>query len=410
VSRIEIATAGGPTPYVLRAGCLGELGEALRGILGTGRCFLVTDSNVGPLYGGRVAGQLAAETLELPAGEEHKRWSGVERVVRWLLAGGVERGDVVVALGGGVITDLVGFAASVTLRGLAWVAIPTSLLGMVDAAVGGKTGIDLEEGKNLVGTFWPPRAIVADPAVLVTLDPRQLRAGLAEVVKSAMIAPSTLEHTLVHHLDAVARGDVSRAADLIHGTVRVKAEVVKSAMIAPSTLEHTLVHHLDAVARGDVSRAADLIHGTVRVKAEVVALDERESGPRASLNLGHTLAHALEGATGYRRFLHGEAVAWGLLAVLRIARDRGLLSTADATTWAGRLEALAPLPAVSDLAWEELEGFAVRDKKRAGGRVGWVLPRDGGVVVGCEVEEEEIRPVWEALRALLPEGPFSPLF
>jgi 3-dehydroquinate synthase len=366
VSRIEIATAGGPTPYVLRSGCLGELGEALRGVVGAGRCFLVTDSNVGPLYGGRVAGQLGAEALELPAGEEHKRWSSVERIVRWLLAGGVERGDVVVALGGGVITDLVGFAASVTLRGLAWVAIPTSLLGMVDAAVGGKTGIDLDEGKNLVGTFWPPRAIVADPAVLVTLDPRQLRAGLAEVVKSAMIAPSTLEHTLAHHLDAVARGDVSHAADLIHGTVRVKAEVV--------------------------------------------ALDERESGPRASLNLGHTLAHALEGATGYRRFLHGEAVAWGLLAVLRIARDRGLLSTADATTWAGRLETLTPLPAVSDLAWEELARYAVRDKKRAGGRVGWVLPRDGGVVVGCEVEEEEIRRVWEALRALPPEGPFSPLF
>ena len=366
MTRLLIESAGGATPYVLRPGCFESLAEILAETVGSGRSYLITDSNVGPLYAGRVAAQLGAETLELPAGEEHKRWREVERVVRWLLERGVERRDVVVALGGGVVTDLVGFAASVTLRGLGWVAIPTSLLGMVDAAVGGKTGIDLDEGKNLVGTFWPPRAIVADPGVLATLDPRQLRAGLAEVVKSAMIAPSTLEHALAHHLDAVARGDVSRAAELIHGTVRVKAEVV--------------------------------------------ALDERESGPRASLNLGHTLGHALEAASGYRRFLHGEAVAWGLLAVLRIARDRGLLSTAEATSWAGRIEALAPLPTLADLAWSEVRPFLGRDKKRAGGQVRWVLPRDGGVVVGCEVDEGELEAVWAQLCTLPPPGPFSTLF
>lgn len=366
MNTMYIATHRGTTAYHLGDGLLGSVEDVVSPIAGGRRAFVVTDANVGPLYGQSVAEALDAPCLELPAGEEYKRWESVERIVTWLLGFGVERGELVVAVGGGVLTDIAGFAASVALRGLPWVAAPTTLLGMVDAAVGGKTGVDLDLGKNLVGTFWPPAAIIADPLTLTTLDHRQLRAGLVEVVKSAMIAPSTLEH------------------------------VVDS--------------HLEAVAGGDAPRASDLIYAAVRVKADIVELDEREAGPRAALNLGHTLGHGLEAATDYRRFLHGEAVAWGLLAELRIARDRGLLATSEAQAWAGRLATLGPLPGIGDLPWEKVAGFIGRDKKRRAGAVPWVLPRLGGVVLGSAVSEGEAAAVYAELQLLAPSGPFSPLF
>lgn len=366
MTTLHIGSSRGETVYHLGEGLLGGVEEVVAPVTGGRRAFVVTDANVGPLYAQRVAEQLDAPCLELPAGEEFKRWETVDRVVRWLLGFGVERGEFVVAVGGGVVTDIVGFAASVVLRGLPWIAVPTTLLGMVDASVGGKTGIDLDLGKNLVGTFWPPAAVVADPLALTTLEPRQLRAGLVEVVKSAMIAPSTLEH------------------------------IVDS--------------HLEAAAGGDALRATELILAAVRVKADIVELDEREAGPRATLNLGHTLGHALEAATDYRRFLHGEAVAWGLLAELRLARDRGLLATSEAQAWAGRLSALAPLPGLGDLEWSQVASYIGRDKKRRDGLVPWVLPRLGGVVLGARVTEAEAAALFAELVALSPAGPFTPLF
>ena len=188
------------------------------------------------------------------------------------------------------------------------------------------------------------------------------------------------------------------------------AEVIKSAMIAPSTLEHVLDSHLWPVAAGDPLRALELIIGCVRVKADIVAMDQRESGPRQALNLGHTLAHGLEGAGGYRRFLHGEAVAWGLLAELRLARDRGLLSTAEAQAWADRIHAMAPLPDLEGLPWDSVAPFVARDKKRQGGRVGWVLPRLGGVVLDVAIGTDEAAAVYAKLSSLPPQGPFNTLF
>lgn len=366
MTTLHITSHGGQAAYQLGEGLLGRIQQVLAPFTGDRRAFVVTDANVGPLYGQDVASALDAPCLELPAGEEFKRWESVDRIVRWLLGFGVERGDFVVAVGGGVVTDIAGFAASVALRGLPWVAVPTTVLGMVDAAVGGKTGIDLDLGKNLVGTFWPPVAIIADPLAITTLEDRQLRSGLVEVVKCAMIAPSTLEH------------------------------IVDS--------------HLAAAAGGDVQRATELILAAVRVKADIVELDERESGPRAALNLGHTLGHALEAVTEYRRFLHGEAVAWGLLAELRIARDRGLLATSEAQSWAGRLAVLAPLPMLVDLEWGSVSEYLGRDKKRRAGLVPWVLPRLGGVVLGARVTEAEAAAVYAELGALAPAGPFTPLF
>lgn len=363
---IPVVAGGAAAPYHVGEGLLAEVPELLERNLDGQRPFVVTDTTVGPLYGADIADRLKAPCLELPTGEAHKQWPSVERVVRWLVAGQADRRAALVAVGGGVVTDIVGFAAAITLRGIPWVAVPTTLLGMVDAAVGGKTGIDLDLGKNLIGAFWPPKAIVADPLTLATLDPRQTRAGLAEVIKSAMIAPSTLEHVLDSHL-------------------------------AP-------------VAAGDPLRALELIVGCVRVKAEIVSLDEREAGPRKALNLGHTLAHGLEGATGFARFLHGEAVAWGLLGVLRIARDRGLLSTSEALTWAERVQALAPLPRLDGISWQRLSGFIARDKKRYGGHVGWVLPRLGGVVLDVAVSDEEAEHAFALLAGLPEGGPFSAMF
>jgi 3-dehydroquinate synthase len=360
---LVLPTAGVDVEYHLGDGLLGHAAALVSAQASGGRRFVVTDENVEPLVGARLAEALEAPVFVVPAGEATKGWPTVERVVRWLIGCGVERRDVVIAVGGGVVTDLAGFAASILLRGLPWIAVPTTLLGMVDAAVGGKTGIDLDLGKNLLGTFWPPRAVIADPAALATLEPRQLRAGLAEVVKAGMIAPATLEHVLDEHLEALCAGRLERAIPLIHAAVRVKGEVV--------------------------------------------AADAREHGARMALNLGHTFGHALEAASAYRRFLHGEAVAWGLLAVLCVARRRDLLSTKRAHRWAERLEFLAPLPGLDGLEWPALEPFVARDKKRVGGEVGWVLPRDGGTVSGLSVSNAEAAEAFDWLRRLSPSGPFT---
>jgi 3-dehydroquinate synthase len=185
--------------------------------------------------------------------------------------------------------------------------------------------------------------------------------------------------------------------------------VIKMAVIAPATLEHVLDVHLRRVASGRIEGASELIACAVRVKADVVSLDEREVGQRAALNLGHTLGHALEGATGYRSFLHGEAVGWGLLAALRLARDRGFLATTSAQAWATRLALTAPWPSLSGLSWESLAPYLSRDKKRASGRIGWVLPRVGGVVLDVQIEAEEVEIVFRELQSLAPIGPFTVL-
>ena len=363
---LGLRSAAGEAPYHLGHGLLSEIPRLVTEAANPRRVFVVSDEIVAPLWGQGIAENLDAPLLALPAGEHHKRWPAVEEILRWLIGFGVERKDVLVAVGGGVVTDLVGFAASLALRGIAWVAVPTTLLGMVDAAIGGKTGIDLEAGKNLAGTFWHPRAVISDPAVLATLDERQVRAGLAEVVKAGLIAPGGLTHPLDVHL----------------------AEVAQRRREVP----------------------AELIAAAVRVKADIVACDEREAGPRAALNLGHTLGHALEAATGYRRFLHGEAVAWGLLESLLLAVQRGLVKSAAAQVWAQRIELLRPLPPLDDLTWTQLHPFVGRDKKRSGGKVGWVLPRCGGVVVGVDVSDAEAAAAFVRLAALPPGAPFVGLF
>jgi shikimate kinase/3-dehydroquinate synthase len=303
-----------------------------------GRRFVVTDEQVArfqPFEGhGRVV------TM---AGEEHKSIHGAEFVLRELAEAGAERGDLVVAVGGGVVGDLAGFCAAVYQRGMRHVQVPTTLVAQVDSAYGGKTGVDLPEGKNYAGVFHQPSAVICDPAALDTLPPEELAAGYAEVVKTALIAGGPL-------------------------WARVRQG-------------------------GDVD--VQTIHGCVRTKLAVVAEDERDSGRRQVLNLGHTVAHAIEAATGYTSYRHGEAVAIGLLVALRLSGRDALRAEVAELLGARGLPGTFAGAAVDDVL--ELVG---RDKKRHGGRVPFVLVEaPGEVTTGHHVEPADLRAAVEEVAA-----------
>jgi 3-dehydroquinate synthase len=356
VESITVDSERGAYPVLVGQGLTARLGEVLDEHGLPAPRAVVSNTTVGPLYGREVAATLGTRAFfELPDGERFKRWPQVEELCgRWLEAS-IHRGQLVAAVGGGVITDLVGFAAAVYLRGIDWIALPTTLLAMVDAAVGGKTGVNLEQGKNLVGAFWPPRAVVADVGCLDTLPLRQLKAGLAEVVKAAWID----DHELL---------------DLLDRTIE-----------APSDLPP--------------ERWQELVARAVAVKAKVVEADEREAGARQALNLGHTIGHALEAATGYGRFLHGEAVAWGLRAVAKLARRRAVLGAEAAARLEGVVARLEPLPGLDGVAVDRVLEHLGHDKKRAEAGVAWVLPTDSGVILGQSIEPAEVRQVLAELAA-----------
>ncbi|TAN00916.1 MAG: 3-dehydroquinate synthase [Rhodanobacteraceae bacterium] len=281
--------------YLIRIGS-GLLDDAItwRATIRGGHALIVSDTNVAPLYTQRLRGALShddgralrIETLVLPAGEAHKNLDAVSRVLDALAQLGATRDGCVLALGGGVVGDIAGFAAACWMRGIDSVQFPTTLLAMVDSSVGGKTGVDHPAGKNLVGAFHQPRAVVADLDTLATLPDRELRAGLAEVVKTACIGDAAFFEWLEAHIDALLARDVD-----------------------------ALTH---AIAR------------CCRFKAEVVVRDEREAGERALLNFGHTFGHALETETGYGTLLHGEAVAIGMILAARLSARLGMADRSDA--------------------------------------------------------------------------------
>jgi 3-dehydroquinate synthase len=350
--RIQVTPAH---EIVVDRGCLARLGKLLEE-LGVDRPrSVVTNTTVGPLHGVRTAEALGAPApIELPDGEAYKRWGEVASLFARWLEGGLHRQHTVMAVGGGVVTDLVGFASAVYLRGIRWLAAPTTLLAMVDAAVGGKTGFNLPQGKNLVGAFWPPRLVVVDSETLATLPVRELRAGLVEVVKVAWVG----DHGL---LDLLAR------------------PIADYGSIPPSAWD-------------------DLVVRAVQVKAGVVRKDLRESGARKALNLGHTLGHALEAATEYRRFLHGEAVAWGIQAAARLAHNRGLLGEEEMERLCGVLSQLGPFPSVDLIGVDDALDRLALDKKRDDLGVGWVLPTNDGVVLDQRVSADEVRQVLGELK------------
>lgn len=353
--RLELNSAHGDYTAIVGPGSLDRMDEVIaREGLELPRS-IVTDTTVGPLHGRKPAEFINRENLELLSGESHKNWATVEEILRHWLGMGLDRSGLAMALGGGIVTDTVGFAAATYLRGINWIAAPTTLLGMVDAAVGGKTGVNLPQGKNLVGAFWPPRLVITDTATLATLPARELRAGLAEVVKAAWIN----DHKLLKLLPDSRHIDYDS--------------------LPPHGWE-------------------TLVGRSVAIKAEIVNADEREAGLRKALNLGHTMGHALEAATGYERFLHGEAVAWGLEAAAILGRRRGLLSADGEGALRAAVGGLGERPGVADLDAEAVCRYIAVDKKRDADGIAWVLPSDDGVVLDQRVETSEAVEVLEELQ------------
>jgi 3-dehydroquinate synthase len=268
--------------------------------------------------------------------ESAKDLATIEQIARQLVHAGADRGATIIALGGGVVGDVAGFAASSYLRGVRLVHVPTTLVAQVDSSIGGKTGVNLAEGKNLVGAFYPPKLVISDPQTLLTLPHREYRSGLYEVIKYGIIADAELFEFLERRMLALLRRDAAALAWVI--------------------------------AR------------CIRVKAEVVAKDEREGGLRHILNFGHTLGHALEAATGYRRFLHGEAIAWGMFAATLFGLATGRLREFEATRMIRLVASVGPLPSLAGIRPPQLRPILAGDKKARSGRVLWVLPRRIGKV------------------------------
>ncbi|MFN3513173.1 MAG: 3-dehydroquinate synthase [Phenylobacterium sp.] len=351
---------------LIGSGLLDQAGGRIAPLLKRGRTAVVSDTRVWALHGARLAASLeaagvAVSPVLVPPGEQTKSWEGLAEVCDRLLALELDRGDLIVAFGGGVVGDLAGFAAAIYKRGIDFVQIPTTLLAQVDSSVGGKTAIDTPRGKNLIGAFHQPRLVLADLDVLSTLSDREMRAGYAEVIKYGLLGDFEFFGWLEAHGPAVLARD-------------------------PQALAH-------AVAR------------SVEMKAEIVAEDEKEAGRRALLNLGHTFGHALEAETGYgEALLHGEAVAAGSAIAFRFSASQGLCAGQDAARAEAAIAA-AGLPtglgAVADkpFAADALVRHMAQDKKAEGGKLTFVLARGlGETFVAKDVNPETVR------RFLIAEG------
>ncbi len=343
----RIAVGSGDDAGVLWIGA-GLLSDAARYLVSpSGRFILVSSAGArGPADRIRqaLAGRVLAD-IEIDDREEAKSLDTVSRIADAAIEAGVRRDDALVAVGGGVVSDVAGFAAAILLRGIAWNAVPTTTGAMADAAIGGKTGVDHASGKNLLGAFHPPRAIVVDPEAAATLPDRDFRAGLVEAFKTAWI------------------GDADLAG---------RAEGA-----------------LERILRREEAPLLDLLAGSAGVKAEIVSEDPEEGDRRRLLNFGHTLGHAFEAAGGYRRLRHGEAVAWGIAAALEISRERAGLPDANAARVRGVLRILGPFPE-PERAAAALVPYLSRDKKgSARGIAGVVLEEIGraGIVEAIPIPE-----------------------
>ena len=338
-------------PIHIRAGLLEESGALLAGVLRGRRIAVLTDDTVYGLYGARLEASLRAaghppQWIRIAPGEESKRIRTLEQVWEALAAGGLQRDDLLVGFGGGVVGDMAGFAAACYMRGIDVVQIPTTLLAQVDSSVGGKTGVDLEAGKNLVGAFWQPRLVLADPSLLATLTPRERAGGLAEVVKYGTIASEGLFLQL-------------ESSDV------------------PASLPESII--------------VQCCH----IKRDIVQRDERDGGERMLLNFGHTFGHAIERAGGYRRFTHGEAVSIGMVAAARAGESMGLT---DAGT-AARLEELLArfgLPTESPYPPADLSPLLHADKKAGGDVLRFILLRRLGEAFVWETKPQEAEAVLAA--------------
>lgn len=353
-----------PRPYqaTIENGLFTRAGAVLAELLPqASRLFVVTVPPVRKRWGSKLLSSLRSagfepQVITMPDGEPSKRLASVEELAEKLAKLGADRKSVIIALGGGVVGDVSGFLASIYMRGVEFVQIPTTVLAQVDASIGGKTGVNLVAGKNLVGTFYHPRVVLIDPTVLKTLPDREFRAGLYEALKCGIIG----------------------SVELFLRFEQNRARILKR---DPAELEW-------------------LIAQSVKLKAEVVSADEHEGGLRRVLNLGHTIGHALESETGYRKLLHGEAVAWGMIAATNIALSVGRTDSVTAGRIADAVFSLGRLPEVNVSA-RKILGRLQSDKKTQNGVVHFVLPREiGKVEIASDVPENAVINAVEELRRL----------
>lgn len=352
----QVQTGRQSYPCVVERGVLARAAAYLPAR--AGKVFIATTSDVWNLYGETLRTGLKdidCKPLFFPGGEATKRFEHVESLAEQMVEAGADRSSIVIAFGGGIANDMGGFLASIFMRGVPVIQIPTTLLAQVDAAIGGKTGVNLRSGKNLIGAFHQPLAVLVDPDVLRSLPEREFRAGLFEVVKYGVISSPELFELL-----SQKSGDV----------LSQKPEVIDR-----------------------------IVAESVRIKAEVVSADEKESDLRRILNFGHTVGHALEAETKYERFLHGEAVAFGMNAATNLASFVGLLDTASRDSILRTVSCYGPIPSLEGIKPEALMRRLVSDKKTIQGKVHFVLPeRIGAVRVMSGVDEKH---VFNAIQAAL---------
>jgi len=365
VNKILVRTASTACPVICGRGALARLGQLARRISQVGEVFVLSSPRVWKFCGRAVTRGLgrtsAARVILFDDREAAKRLATIEMICRKLVRAHADRQAWLVAVGGGVVGDVAGFAAASYLRGVRIVHVPTTLVAQVDSAIGGKTGVDLPEGKNLIGAFQQPQLVLADPFLLRTLPPRQFRSGVYEVIKYGVIGDRRLFEFLETNLEVLLQMDM-RALEWV-------------------------------------------IERCVRAKARVVSRDEREAGPRQVLNFGHTLGHALESLTRYKTFLHGEAVGWGMLGATLMAVGLDQLDERGASRIASLIARSGFLPRLPRISKAALLRAIAADKKSRGGHVRWVMPqRIGYADVGVEVPDTLVVAAWRALPEFLAQA------
>lgn len=358
VQTIRVETPSAKYEVVTGSGLLDRLSQRMERALGQlpRRVFVLTQPAIWALWAEKFLASFEQPpvVILMEPGEKHKTLASVEKICRQMAEAGGDRGSLLIAFGGGIVGDVGGFVAAIYMRGIRYVQVPTTFLSQVDSSVGGKTGANLPEGKNLIGAFHHPAAVFADIQTLETLSERELRAGLMESIKAGIIRDRTLVRFMEQHVDDVLRRDLKALEKVIAASIRMKAGVVNQ--------------------------------------------DEREGGLRMILNFGHTVGHALEQSTGYKSLLHGEAVGWGMVAALYIARERGLISRPQFERLEGLVHLYGPLPPLK-LRTPRVVAATAKDKKNVGGVRRFVLPvgiGDAGVVE--DVTEAELT---EAVKYML---------
>jgi 3-dehydroquinate synthase len=349
LTRIDVPTPSRRYSVLLDDGLLDRVGVLLDELKLPARRFIVSSPLVWRLHGARVArGARALEPILVPDGERSKHLQTVSRIYDALVKATADRSSTLITFGGGVIGDMAGYAASTYLRGIPLVHVPTTLLAQVDSAIGGKVGVNHAMGKNLIGSFFQPHAVLIDPSVLTSLPRREFRAGLYEVIKYGMTSSRAL-------FDRIAQ-------------------------------------NRKAIFEREPSALTPIIAESCQIKASVVAQDETESGLRRILNFGHTAGHAIEAVTKYKRFRHGEAVAYGMLVAARLSVSRGALATSDQQALAELIASLGPLPPISDLSATHMLEAIRHDKKVVAGKLHFVLPTAiGAWAIVDDVTEKEMK-------------------